>query len=157
MANAKANFNGLQIAALESRRADDMDRLISKMGGIAHVSPSMREVPIEPNRGAIDFAYRLMTGQVSVVILMTGVGFRYLLRSVEKHVDRQRFLDSLSDVVTICRGPKPAAALREVGIKATYRVPEPNTWRELLRTIDSEVAIANQVVGLQEYGVTNAS
>jgi len=112
MANAKANFNGLKIAALESRRADDMARLISRVGGISHVSPSMREVPIEPNRGAIDFAYRLMTGQVSVVILMTGVGFRYLLRSVEKHVDRQRFLDSLSDVVTICRGPKPAAALK---------------------------------------------
>jgi len=157
MANTKANFNGLQIAALESRRAEDMDRLISKSGGVAHVSPSMREVPIEPNRGAIDFAYRLMTGQVSVVILMTGVGFRYLLRSVEKHVDRQRFLDSISDVVTICRGPKPAAALREVGIKATYRVPEPNTWRELLQTIDSEFSIANQIVGLQEYGVTNAS
>lgn len=157
MANEKADFNGLRIAALESRRADDMARLITRVGGVAHVSPSMREVPIEPNRGAIDFAYRLMTGQVSIVILMTGVGFRYLLRSIEKHVDRQRFLDSLSDVVTICRGPKPAAALREVGIKPTYRVPEPNTWRELLQTIDSDVGVANQVVGLQEYGVTNAS
>ena len=157
MANTKANFKGLQIAALESRRAEDMARLITRIRGVAHVSPSMREVPIEPNRGAIDFAYRLMTGQVSVVILMTGVGFRYLLRSVEKHVDRQRFLDSLSDVVTICRGPKPAAALKEVGIKPTHRVPEPNTWRELLQTIDADVAVANQVVGLQEYGITNAS
>ena len=88
---------------------------------------------------------------------MTGVGFRYLLRSIERHVDRQRFLDSLSDVVTVCRGPKPAAALREVGLKATHRVPEPNTWRELLQTIDSHVPISNQIVGLQEYGVTNAS
>ena len=157
MTKVKADFDGLQIAALESRRADDMTRMISRAGGISCVSPSMREVPIEPNRGAIDFAYRLMTGQVSIVILMTGVGFRYLLRSVEKHVDRQRFLDSLSDVVTICRGPKPAAALKEVGIKPTHRVPEPNTWRELLQTVDAEIAIANQVVGLQEYGVTNAS
>ena len=93
MTKVKADFDGLQIAALESRRADDMTRMISRAGGISCVSPSMREVPIEPNRGAIDFAYRLMTGQVSIVILMTGVGFRYLLRSVEKHVDRQRFLD----------------------------------------------------------------
>ncbi|MDE0862427.1 MAG: uroporphyrinogen decarboxylase [Rubripirellula sp.] len=157
MAKAEANFNGLQIAALESRRADDMARLISRVGGVSHVSPSMREVPIEPNRCAIDFAYRLMTGHVSVVILMTGVGFRYLLRSIERHVDRQRFLDSLSDVVTICRGPKPAAALREAGLTPTHRVPEPNTWRELLQTIDSHVSISNQIVGLQEYGVTNAS
>ena len=105
----------------------------------------------------IDFAYRLMTGHVSVVILMTGVGFRYLLRAIERHLDQQRFLDSLSDIVTICRGPKPAAAMREFGLTPTHRVPEPNTWRELLQSIDAEVPVANQVVGLQEYGITNAS
>ncbi len=157
MPEAEADFNGLHIAALESRRASDMARLIQRSGGVAHVSPSMREVPIEPNRAAIDFAYRLMTGHVSVVILMTGVGFRYLLRAIERHLDKQRFLDSLSDIITICRGPKPAAAMREVGLTPSYRVPPPNTWRELLQTIDSHVPIANQAVGLQEYGITNAS
>ncbi len=157
MHKAEADFKGFHIASLESRRAEDMARLISRNGGVAHVSPSMREVPIEPNRGAIDFAYRLMTGHISVVVLMTGVGFRYLLRAIERHLDQQRFLDSLSDVVTICRGPKPAAAMREVGVTPTYRVPEPNTWREILQTIDANVSIANQIVGVQEYGVTNAS
>ena len=157
MPNSDADFSGFEIAALESRRADDMRRMIEKFGGVAHVSPSMREVPIEPNRGAIDFANRVMVGEVSVVILMTGVGFKYLLRATERHVDQRRFLDALSDVTTICRGPKPAAAMREVGITCTHRVPEPNTWRELLQTIDSEVSIANQTVGLQEYGISNAS
>jgi uroporphyrinogen decarboxylase len=157
MSQAEANFNGLRVASLESRRAEDMARLIVRQGGVAHVSPSMREVPIEPNRAAIDFAYRMMTGDVSVVILMTGVGFRYLLRSIERHLDKQRFLDSMSDIVTICRGPKPAAAMREVGLTPTHRVPEPNTWRELLQTVDAHVPIANQTVGLQEYGITNAS
>lgn len=157
MQKAKADFDGYRIAALESRRAEDMDRLIRRCGGEAHVSPSMREVPIEPNRSAIDFAYRLMTGHISVVILMTGVGFRYLIRAIERHLDKQRFLDSLSDVVTICRGPKPAAAMREFGVTPTHRVPEPNTWRELLHTIDTSVPISNQIVGLQEYGITNAS
>ena len=157
MPKADADFNGLHIASLESRRSDDMDRLIARSGGVAHVSPSMREVPIEPNRCAIDFAYRLMTGHVNVVILTTGVGFRYLLRAIERHLDQQRFLDSLSDVITICRGPKPAAAMREVGLTPSHRVPEPNTWRELLQTIDAYVPIANQAVGLQEYGITNAS
>jgi uroporphyrinogen decarboxylase len=157
MPKANADFHGLQIAALESRRADDMARLISRASGVPHVSPSMREVPIEPNRGAIDFAYRLMTGHIGTVVVMTGVGFRYLLKAIELHIDRQRFLDSLSDITTICRGPKPAAAMREVGITATFKVPEPNTWRELLQTIDDNLSIANQTVGLQEYGVTNAS
>ncbi len=157
MASPDADFHGLNIASLESRRADDMARLIERHGGVAHVSPSMREVPIEPNRPAIDFAYRLMTGHISTVILMTGVGFRFLLKAVERHLDQQRFLDTLSDVVTIARGPKPAAAMREVGVTATYRVPEPNTWRELLQTIDANLSVANQIVGIQEYGISNTS
>jgi len=114
-------------------------------------------VPIEPNRAAIDFAYRVITGDIPIVLLMTGVGFRHLLRVTEKHVARQRFLDALSDITTICRGPKPVAAMREVGLKPTHRVPEPNTWRDVLQTIDQGIPVANQVVGVQEYGITNRS
>ncbi len=157
MPQPEATFHGLAIASLESRRADDMARLIQRHGGIPHVSPSMREVPIEPNREAIDFAYRVITGQINIVILMTGVGFRYLLRAIERHLDQQRFLDALSDITTICRGPKPVAAMREVGLTPSHRAAEPNTWREVLQIIDGGVPIANQVIGLQEYGVSNAS
>ncbi|WP_182871359.1 uroporphyrinogen decarboxylase [Stieleria mannarensis] len=153
-----ADFAGLHVASLESRRADDMRRLIERHGGVSHVSPSMREVPIEPNRAAIDFAYRVMTGEISTVIFMTGVGFRFLMRSLDKHVNTQRFLDSLSDITTICRGPKPVAALREAGVKPTHKIGEPNTWREILRYIDeNNVPVANQEIGLQEYGISNAS
>ena len=153
-----ADFSGLHVASLESRRASEMERLIQRYGGVAHVSPSMREVPIEPNREAIDFAYRVMTGDISIVIFMTGVGFRFLMRAIEKHVDKQRFLDALSDITTICRGPKPVATMREFGVQPTHRIGEPNTWREVLQHIDREqIQIANQIVGLQEYGISNAS
>jgi uroporphyrinogen decarboxylase len=151
------DFAGLRVAALESRRADEMTRLIEKFNGRPYVSPSLREVPIEPNRAAIDFAYRVMTGEVSVVIFLTGVGFRHLMRVLEKQVDTQRFLNSLSDITTVCRGPKPVVAMKEFGLDPTVRVPEPNTWRELLQTIDAKVPVANQTVGLQEYGISNAS
>ena len=36
-------------------------------------------------------------------------------------------------------------------------MPEPNTWRELLTTLDEKLPVANLVVGLQEYGITNRS
>lgn len=157
MSNKKADFAGLRVAAFESRRANDLTRLIERHGGQAFVSPSMREVPLEDNKEAVDFAHRLITGQIDVVIFMTGVGFRHLLSAVEPHLDRQRFLDALSDITTIVRGPKPVAAMKEAGLTPTIRVPEPNTWRELLATIDGNLPIANQHVGLQEYGKTNAS
>ena len=145
------------MGAFESRRAEEMARLIERHGGVASVSPSMREVPLEDQRGTIDFAHRLLIGEIGIVVFLTGVGFRQLLDVVARHVDRQRFLNTLSDVVTIARGPKPVAAMKEAGLTPTYRVPEPNTWRELLQTIDTSVPVANQTVALQEYGITNPS
>ncbi|MDZ4849855.1 MAG: uroporphyrinogen decarboxylase [Pirellulaceae bacterium] len=151
------SFNGLRVAALESRRSDDLSRLIERFGGKAFVSPSMREVPIEHNREAIDFAHRILMGEINVVIFTTGVGFKHFLNAVEKHVNRQQLIDTLSDITTIARGPKPVAAMRESGLTPTHRVPEPNTWREVLQLLDTHVPLANQAVGLQEYGVTNHS
>jgi len=150
-------FGGLRVASFESRRADDIERMIARFGGVPFVSPSMREVSVGHNRAAIDFANRLMTGEIDVVIFLTGVGTRILIEQVERHVDRARLLAAVSDVKSVVRGPKPLTALKELGITPTIVVPEPNTWRELLATLDAQLPVANLVVGLQEYGVTNRS
>jgi uroporphyrinogen decarboxylase len=152
-----ASFAGLRVAAFESRRADDMARMIAKCGGVPLVSPSMREVALDRNQAAIDFANRLITGGIDVIIFLTGVGTRMLVQQIERHVDRERFLGAVSDIKSVVRGPKPLAVLRELGITPTVTVPEPNTWRELLNSLDAHLPVANQVVGLQEYGVTNRS
>ncbi len=151
------SFGGLRVAALESRRRDDFSRLIERFGGVPFVSPSMREVPIDKNKEAIEFAYRVMTGDIGAVIFLTGVGFKQLIAAIEPHVDKQRFLNSLSDIPTVARGPKPVAAMREFGLQPTHRAPEPNTWREVLQTVDIHVPVSNVEVGLQEYGITNHS
>src|SRR3954453_23226524 len=134
-----------------------MAHMIAKRGGVPFVSPSMREVALERNQAVIDFANRVMTGGIDVVIFMTGVGTRILVQQVERHVDRDRFLAAVSDIKTVVRGPKPLAALRELGVTPTLAVPEPNTWRELLSLLDARLPVANLVVGLQEYGATNRS
>src|SRR4029077_9024580 len=117
----------------------------------------MREVALDRNQAAIDFANRLITGGIDVVIFFTGVGTRILVQQVERHVDRARFLAAVSDIKSVVRGPKPLAVLKELGITPTLTVPEPNTWREALSTLDQQLPVANLVVGLQEYGVTNRS
>lgn len=157
MATETVSFSQLRVASFESRRAEEMGRMIAKLGGVALVSPSMREVPLSQNPQAVDFANRLITGQIDVVIFLTGVGTRELVKQIERHVDRGRFLAAISDVKTVVRGPKPLAALRELGISPTITVPEPNTWRELLTTLDERLPVANLVVGLQEYGLSNPS
>ena len=153
----ESSFSTARIGAFESRRADDLKRLIEKFGGQAHVSASMREVQLDDQREAIDFAHRLLVGDIDVVVLLTGVGFRYLMNVVSKHVDQERLIHSLTDVVTVARGPKPAAVMREFGLQPTYRVPEPNTWREILTTMDAELSLNSQTVALQLYGKVNPS
>ncbi len=157
MTHADADFEGLHVAAFESRRADEIARLIEKHGGVSYVSPAVSEVPPEDNRSAVEFAHRLITGEIDVVLVQTGVGFRRLLEVVQQHIDRGRYLETLSDIVTIARGPKAAAVMKEFGLSPTHRAPEPNTWREVLQTLDASHPVSNQVVGLQEYGKTNPS
>ncbi|MEO1497434.1 MAG: uroporphyrinogen decarboxylase [Planctomycetota bacterium] len=152
-----ASFGGLRVAAMESRRGEEMRRMIERLGGEALVSASMREAPLTENADTIDFANRLIAGEIDAVVLLTGVGTRMLVEQVERHVGRERFLASLSDVPIVVRGPKPVAALRELGLKPTHRAPAPNTWRELLTTLDTELPVANLVLGLQEYGESNPS
>ena len=98
-------FDGVRVGAFESRRADEMARMIERFGGVPHVSPSMREVPLAENPQAVDFAHRLLTGEIAAVVFLTGVGFRLLLELVQRSIPRQRFLDALADTVTIARGP----------------------------------------------------
>ena len=76
---------GLHVAAFESRRGQEMTRLIERHGGTPHVSPSMREVPLDENKQAIDFAHRLITAEIDAVILLTGVGVDTLTQVVERH------------------------------------------------------------------------
>jgi len=157
MPHSAASFTQMRVAAFESRRATEMARLIERNEGVALVSPSMREVAVAEDRGAIDFANRLITGQVDVVIFLTGVGIQQLITRIERHLDKQRFLDSLADIHTVVRGPKPLAVLRELGIQPTLQVPPPNTWREILATLDAQLPVVNHTVAVQEYGVSSIS
>jgi len=151
-----SDFAGLRVAAFESRRTDDMARLIERRGGRPHVSPSMREVPLDENPAAARFAAQLVEGTIDVVVLLTGVGTRQLVAQAEAHVDRDRLLAAFAAVTTVARGPKPVAACKGLGFTPTVIVPEPNTWRELLATLDRQLPVAGKTVAVQEYGLPNA-
>lgn len=145
----------LRVCSFESRRAEEMKSLIERHRAVATVAPSMREIPIEENVAAFEFMEELLAGRVDVVVFMTGVGTRALLQAVETRYDKADFFAALERTTTVVRGPKPAAVLREWGVRIDHRAPEPNTWRELLATIDAAVPVAGKTVAVQEYGAPN--
>ena len=57
---ASAGFNGLTVAAFESRMAAEMTRLIERHGGKPLVAPALREIPLEDNSAALQFGELLL-------------------------------------------------------------------------------------------------
>lgn len=151
----------MRVLSLESRRAPELAKLITTYGGEAIVAPSMREVPLESNTEALAFAVALFEGKFDMVIFLTGVGARALLNVVETAHKRDEYIASLQRVKVVARGPKPVAALREIGITPAITAPEPNTWHELLSALDDAAKVSPDLslqgarVAIQEYGVSN--
>src|SRR5580698_4508596 len=140
-------FHGLRVLALESRRAAEMAELIRKQGGEPFVAPSMREVPLDADDATARFAERLYSGEFDMMVLLTGVGTRQLNRLLGP-----RFGEALRSLTVVARGPKPVAALREMGLVAAVVAPEPNTWRELLHALEGRT---EKRIAVQEYGRSN--
>ncbi len=142
----------MRVVAFESRRAAEMAELVRKQGGQPFVAPAMRESPVENDAAAFAFAERLFAGEFDTVVLLTGVGTRQLNRLLAARYLEGSFANALRRVTLVARGPKPVAALRQMGLTPSIVAPEPNTWRELL------AATANYTgrrIAVQEYGRSN--
>jgi uroporphyrinogen decarboxylase len=151
-------FNGLGVAGFESRMAEAMAQGIAHHGGKPYGAPSVQEIPLEKNPELASFGTRLFAGAIDVVIFMTGVGAKILLRTLAKDRSREEVHRAFARVITVARGPKPVRALKEWGIPVSIPVPEPNTWREILEAIDASekgVTLDGRTVAIQEYGVSN--
>lgn len=149
-------LQGATVLAFESRRAEEMRGLISRHGGVPVVAPAMREVPVEDNGPAQELLRRLERGDVDVVVLLTGAGLRALARVAAEVLGEKRLAELLGEVTLVARGPKPVAELRKLGLTPQVRVPEPNTWRELLSELDAHSPVRGRRVAVIEYGERNA-
>ena len=153
----RASLYGLKVVSFESRRAKEMAELIRRYGGEPIIAPSMREVPLGENRVALDLLPQLESGMFDLLILMTGVGTRTLNQVLLTRYPQERILAALEKIQLVARGPKPIAALKELGLTPAINVPEPNTWRELLRTLDAATSLRGKQIAVQEYGIPNAA
>jgi uroporphyrinogen-III synthase len=147
-------FEGRTVLSFESRRSAEIATLIENYGGRAMVAPATREVPAASGAGVSRFVTALLEGKIDLVIFLTGVGTRALARAIEPFCSRDQFISSLSTVSVLARGPKPVAALKELGVPISWNVPEPNTWREILQVLDvNKVPLQSRRVAVQEYGI----
>ncbi|MBX3340852.1 MAG: uroporphyrinogen-III synthase [Nitrospira sp.] len=152
---ATAGFNGLTVVSFESRMATEMTRLIERHGGKPLVAPALREIPLADNSAALQFGEKLLREGLDVLVLMTGAGTTALFEVLETRHTKSELAAALKHTVLIARGPKPVAALKSLGFQPTLTVPEPNTWMDVVSTLDAHRPVNGLRVAVQEYGVSN--
>jgi uroporphyrinogen-III synthase len=139
-------LDGLRVVSFEARRADELATMLARHGADVLRAPALRETPLPTGAEVLELARRLEQGEVAVVVLLTGVGTRALAGACPG------FADHLAKTRLIARGPKPVAALRELGIGGGIPVSAPFTWRQVLDVVDGLRLPRGALVAVQEYG-----
>lgn len=149
------NLEHLHIVSFESRRAKEIEALIQKEGGIPFVAPSLREIPLTENSEVFEFGRKLFSGEIDILTLLTGVGTRFLIETLKTKYRLEEIQSRLKSLILVVRGPKPIAALAQFQLKPNISVPEPNTWREIVKTLEEKNLIQSKRIAIQEYGTPN--
>ncbi|HET7539317.1 MAG TPA: uroporphyrinogen-III synthase [Polyangiaceae bacterium] len=149
------SLTGLQVISFESRLKNETAALLEKHGARVIAAPALREVPLSEIPEAKAFAEAVCEGALDVLVLLTGVGASLLLKAACNYRSRAELSLALSKLTLVCRGPKPSNALKPFGLRPTFSVPEPNTWREIVRKLDRDLPVAGKRIWIQEYGTRN--
>jgi uroporphyrinogen-III synthase len=147
-------LTGKRIALLEGRLPEELANLVRRHGGEPINVPALRERPLGNTEEVDAFITRLGQGVFQVAIFSTGVGFNTLAREAERLGRLSELLTGLAGVTTVCRGPKPTAALRRHGVAVAVQVQAPYTTAELLEAL-AGLELAGCGVTLVHYGERN--
>jgi len=145
---------GLEVVTFESRRAEEVRRLLESRGATVTSAPALREVSLGPDGPAAALVDALERGEVDVVVALTGSAVNALVEALAERCPPSRLAELLGRTRLAARGPKPAAALRRLGLAPAVVAPSPSTWVELLAGLDAELPVRGQRVAVLEYGRT---
>ena len=143
---------GRTVAVPETRELEVFAAMLERRGANVVRCPlvAIRDAP-DP-APVLSFARAFADGACDDLILTTGEGLRRILACIERHEGalREPFLQALERVRKITRGPKPARALRELGLKPDLPV-QPPTTAGIIASLAAQ-NLRGRRVGVQLYG-----
>ena len=143
---------GRTIAVPETRELDVFAAMLERRGATVLRCPLVAILDAPDQRPVLDWIRWFNTGACDDLILLTGEGLRRLLACIDKHEPALRadFVAQLARVRKITRGPKPARALRELGLKSDLAAESPTT-AGVIASLAAE-RLVDRSVGVQLYG-----
>jgi len=140
------------IAIAESRELNVFAALLERRGATVLRYPLVQIIDAPDAAPVLEWIRLAAAGNLDDLILLTGEGLRRLLRCIDRHEPtlREPFLAALRGLRKITRGPKPARALRELGLSAELPAVVPTTAGviDTLRPLNLNA----RRVGVQLYG-----
>ena len=118
---------GRRIAILEHRELDRLGGMLEAQGALTLRCPLVAIADAPDPAPVLAWLRRFVDSPPDDLVLMTGEGLRRLGGFADRAGLEAAFRDALDRVRTITRGPKPARALREIGLAPGLRAEPPTT------------------------------
>jgi uroporphyrinogen-III synthase len=145
-------LQGRTIAVAESRELDVFVSMLERRGARVLRCPLVGILDAPNPAPVLEWVRWFNSGACDDFIVVTGEGLRRLLSCIEQHEPALHtpFIAQLARVRKITRGPKPARALRELGLKPDIAA-EVATTAGIIKAL-REVDLNGRGVGVQLYG-----
>ncbi|MBA6420413.1 uroporphyrinogen-III synthase [Pseudomonas sp. 5Ae-yellow] len=145
-------LRGRRIALPESRELDLFADMLTKRGSDVLRCPLVSIHDAPNSAPVLAWMQELIAQPFDQLIFLTGEGLRRMVALAERQGGslRDDFVTALAPIPKLTRGPKPGAALRNIGLKAD-RVAVSPTTEGVIETLKAE-NLAGQRIGVQLYG-----
>lgn len=138
-----------KIVVPESRELDLFANMLEAQGATTLRCPMVRILDLEDPAPVEAWLRKLVAGTFDDLILLTGEGLRRILGVARRCALEAEVKAALPRLRTITRGPKPARALRELGLAPGLAAGEPTT-EGVIATLAAE-NLGGRSVGVQLY------
>jgi uroporphyrinogen-III synthase len=109
--------NGARVGITAARRAAEQAALVTALGGVPVIGPSLRSDAPEPDAVLGPSVDAILAGPVDVIVFLTGVGAGLIFDYARRHGHEDAFRERLAAATVVVRGTKPRRALRAVGVE----------------------------------------
>ena len=116
---------GRRVAILENRELERLGQMLEAQGAQTLRCPLLAIADAPEAAPVVAWLRRFIATPPDDLVLLTGEGLRRLLGFADRAGIAARLREALAEVRTITRGPKPARALREVGLAPALRADPP--------------------------------
>lgn len=139
----------LKVLVPESRELDLFAKMLEAEGATAIRCPMVQILDLDRTEAAEAWIERAAGGAFADIIWLTGEGLRRLMPIAIRMGRDHDFLAGLRQARAITRGPKPARALRELGLASGLSALIP-TSQGVADALQNE-SVAGRAIGIQLY------